>query len=99
MTHRGWWSSADPKVSPRNQAVDLFEQALGLPVKRRHVPHPALAAGATLLRRRKPDLASVMGRSLFADQRPSQADDAPLRALGVDPTPASAFIRLVVNSG
>jgi hypothetical protein len=76
MTHRGWWSSADPKVSPRNQAVDLFEQALGLPVKRRHVPHPALAAGATLLRRRKPDMASVMGRSLFADQRPSQADDA-----------------------
>jgi hypothetical protein len=50
-----------PEGLTRNEAVDLFEQALGLPVKRRHVPHPALAAGAILLRRRKPDLASVMG--------------------------------------
>ena len=88
-----------PEGLTRNQAVDLFEQALGVPVKRRHVPRPALAAGATLLRRRKPNLASVMGQSLFADRRPSQADDAPLRALGIDPTPASTFIRRVVNSG
>jgi hypothetical protein len=88
-----------PEGLTRNQAVDLFEQALGAPVKRRHVPRPALAAGAALLSRIKPNLASVIGQSLSADQRPSQADDAPLRALGGEPTPASAFIRWVVISG
>ena len=104
----GWALSDDPprlvefggpEALTRNQAVDLFEQALGAPVKRRHVPRPALAAGAKALRRIKPNLASVMSQSLFADQRPSRADDAPLRALGVEPTPASAFIRRVVDSG
>lgn len=73
--------------------------ALGVTVQRRHVPRPALAAGAKLLRRIKPNLASVMGQSLFADRWPSQADDAPLKALEVEPTPASTFIRQVVNSG
>ena len=88
-----------PEGLTRNQAVDLFERALGAPVQRRHVPRAALAAGAALLRRIKPNLASVMGQSLVADQRPSRADDAPLRALGAEPTPASEFIRRVVNSG
>jgi uncharacterized protein YbjT (DUF2867 family) len=88
-----------PEGLTRNQAVDVFEQALGVPVKRRHIPRPALAAGATVLRRIKPNLASVIGQSLLADQRPSQADDAPLRALGVEPIPASDFIRRIVNSG
>lgn len=87
-----------PEGLTRNQAVDVFEQALGVPVKRRHIPRPALAAGATLLRRIKPNLASVIGQSLLADQRPSQADDAPLGALGVQPIPASDFIRRIVNS-
>lgn len=87
-----------PEGLTRNEAVDVFEQAIGAPVKRRHVPRPALAAGARLLRRIKPNLASVLGQSLMADQRPSQADDAPLTELGVEPTPASAFIRRVVNS-
>jgi uncharacterized protein YbjT (DUF2867 family) len=88
-----------PEGLTRNQAVDLFEKAIGVPVRRRHVPRPALAAGATMLRRIKPNLASVIGQSLFADQRPSRADEAPLKALGVEPTPASAFIRRVVDSG
>lgn len=88
-----------PEGLTRNQAVDLFEQAMGVPVRRRHVPRPALAAGATLLRRIKPNLASVMGQSLFADRRPSQADDAPLKSLGVEPTPSSAFIRRLVATG
>lgn len=88
-----------PEGLTRNHAVDVFERALGTPVKRRHIPRPALAAGATLLQRIKPNLASVIGQSLFADRRPSRADDAPLRALGVEPTPASAFIHRVVKSG
>jgi uncharacterized protein YbjT (DUF2867 family) len=88
-----------PEGLTRNQAVDLFEKAIGGPVRRRHVPRPALAAGATMLRRIKPNLASVIGQSLFADQRPSRADEAPLKALGVEPTPPSAFIRRVVDSG
>ena len=88
-----------PEGLTRNQAVDLFQHALGTPVRRRHVPRPALAAGATLLRRIRPNLASVMGQSLFADKRPSQADDAPLRAVGVETIPARAYIERVVNSG
>jgi uncharacterized protein YbjT (DUF2867 family) len=87
-----------PEGLTRNQAVDVFELELGAPVKRRHVPRPALAAGARLLRRIKPNLASVIGQSLIADHRPSQSDDAPLRDLGVESTPASASIRREVNS-
>jgi uncharacterized protein YbjT (DUF2867 family) len=88
-----------PEGLTRNQAVDVFEEALGEPVHRRHVPRFALAAGAKLLQRVRPNLASVMGQSLFADKRPSQADDAPLRVLDIEPTPASAYIRRVVNPG
>jgi NADH dehydrogenase len=89
-----------PEAITRNQAVDVFEEALGTRVQRRHVPRPALAAGAALLRKIKPNLASVIGQSLLADQRPSRADDAPLRAaLDAEPTPASTYIHRVIDSG
>jgi hypothetical protein len=77
----------------------VFEEAIGAPVRRRYVPRAALSVGSLLLRRPRPNLASVMGQSLFADRCPSVADDTPLRNLGLSPTPASIYIRQVVTAG
>lgn len=88
-----------PEAMTRNEAVEMFEEAIGTPVRRRYVPRAALSVGSSLLRWPKPNLASVMGQSLFADRFPSVADDTPLRNLGVSPTPASAYIRQVVTAG
>ena len=87
-----------PEPLTRNQAADAFERALGEPIKRRHVPRAALRIGSTLMRPIKPALASVMGQSLAADQRDSPVDDEPLRAIGLDPRPASQYIEEAVRA-
>jgi len=55
----------------------VFEEAIGAPVRRRYVPRAALSVGSSLMRRSKPNLAPVMGQSLFADRFPSVVDDTP----------------------
>jgi NADH dehydrogenase len=101
------WSQADdaprlveiggPERLTRNEAADAFERALGEPIKRRHVPRPALRVGSTLLRRIRPAVASVMGQALAADIADSTADDRPLREIGLTPRPASRYIEEVVR--
>jgi len=58
-----------PEALTRREAVEAFERELGRPIKRRHVPRPALAFGSRLLRPVKPVLASVMGQALAADRK------------------------------
>ena len=103
------WAQADdaprvvefggPERLTRKQAADAFERALGEPIKRRHVPRPALRIGSAVLRPMKPALASVMGQALAADRAASRADDQPLRAIGLDPKPVSRYIEEVVKAG
>lgn len=85
-----------PETLTRLEAVEAFERELGRPIKRRHVPRPALAIGSTVLRPVKPVLASVMGQALAADRADSRDDDLALRQLGITPRPASAYIRAAV---
>jgi uncharacterized protein YbjT (DUF2867 family) len=85
-----------PEAMTRNQAADALEQALGAPVRRRHVPRVALRLGTIALRPFKPALASIMGQALRADLVETSPSDAPLRELGIEPRPVSAYISQVV---
>lgn len=82
-----------PEALTRREVADAFERELGRPIKRNHVPRAALAIGSVVLRPVKPVLASVMGQALAADRHDSRDTDEPLRQLGIDPRPVSAYIR------
>jgi NADH dehydrogenase len=85
-----------PEAMTRNQAADALERALGAPVRRRHVPRVALRLGTIALRPFKPALASVMGQALRSDLVVTPSSDAPLRDLGIEPRPVSAYISQAV---
>ena len=80
------------------QAVEVFERALGEPIRRRHVPRAAIRLGAVGLRRFRPALASVMGGALGADLHPATWDDRPLRELGIEPRSVAAYADAVTRS-
>jgi NADH dehydrogenase len=81
-----------PEALTRRQVVEAFEQAFDTRFRRMFVPPVVLAVGSRVLARRKPELASVMGLELNADRHPPTWDAEPLRAVGVDPRPASTYI-------
>ncbi len=77
-----------------NEAIVLFERALGRPLRVSHVPRAALVAGRTLLRAVKPEVASIMGMALAGDLADTAGGDEGFRGLGIEPRPASAWIAL-----
>ena len=85
-----------PEALTRLQAADAFERAAGRPIKRGHVPRPALRVGSVVLKPFRPVLASIMGQALAADRHPATATDAPLRELGIEPRSASDYIAQAV---
>lgn len=80
-----------PEALTRHEVVDAFERALGERFRRVVVPRRALSLGARALRRRRPELASVLGIALSMDTGEEGGVEG-LRALGIDPRPASAHI-------
>lgn len=87
-----------PDPLTRKQAVDVFERALGEPIRRSHVPRAAIRAGAVASRRFRPAMASVMGGALGADLYPPTWDDRPLRDLGIEPRGVEAYAEAVIGS-
>jgi len=87
-----------PEALTRKQIVDRFEQASGRRMKRRHVPRAVLRGGSVALRRIKPVQASLMALSLEADTQAAPSTAEPLRELGIDPRPASAYIDELARS-
>lgn len=85
-----------PELITRNEAADLFEEALGRPIRRRHVPRIVLRLGSILLQPVKPGLASVMGMGLQADLRDTVVSDQPLRDLGIEPRGVRRYIAQLV---
>jgi uncharacterized protein YbjT (DUF2867 family) len=81
-----------PEALTRNEAIAVAERATGRRVKRQRMPRPVVRIGARLLRNRNPALASVFGTGLLTDLCPATWDDEPLRARGIVPRAASAFI-------
>jgi NADH dehydrogenase len=80
-----------PEALTRHEVVDAFERALGVHMRRIVVPRQLLAFGARALRRRRPELASVLGIALYRDTGEEGGVEA-LRALGIEPRAASAHI-------
>jgi hypothetical protein len=86
-----------PEPLTRHQAVAVFEAATGRTIRAHHVPRAALRAGMRVLRRARPEVASVMGLALFADLEDAAWTDAPLRSLGIQPRSVSAYAQQVVG--
>lgn len=82
-----------PEAISRVQAAAAFEEALGRPLSRRHVPRAALRAGSVVLRRVHPVMSSVMQQSLTID-----VDESALRTIGIDPRPVSRYIHEAVTA-
>lgn len=88
-----------PEALTRDEVVAAFEDATGRTMKTRHVPRPILSVASRLLSRPKPVLASLMGMALHSDLHASPWDDRPLREAGIDPRPATAYIRQAATQG
>jgi uncharacterized protein YbjT (DUF2867 family) len=87
-----------PDALTRKLAVEVFERALGEPIRRRHVPRAAIRLGAIGLRRLRPGLASVMGGALAADLHAATWDERPLRELGIQPRSVEAYANAVTRT-
>jgi uncharacterized protein YbjT (DUF2867 family) len=82
-----------PEPLSKNEAVAVVERLRGETLKPRRMPRPAAKLGMRLLGRRKPALASVFGLGLMMDLHEGQATDAALRERGIEPRPASDWLR------
>jgi NADH dehydrogenase len=82
-----------PEPLTRNEVVRAIERATGRPLKVRRVPRLTLRAGSRALRPVKQELASVMALALYADTQRRTWDAEPLLRLGIEPRPASGWIR------
>ena len=81
-----------PEALSRNEVANLVESAARRTMKRRRVPRPVLVGGSRILKRLKPELATVMGLSLMMDDGADWSDQ-PLRELGIEPRSASPTLR------
>ena len=88
---------AGPEALSANEAIVLFERAIGRPLRASHVPRAALIAGRTLLRSVKPEVASIMGMALAGDRADTTVGDDGFRSLGIEPRPASEWIARVAS--
>jgi uncharacterized protein YbjT (DUF2867 family) len=87
-----------PDAVTRHQTVRIFEAASGRSIRIYHVPRGALRAGTRVLRRMRPEVASVMGLALFADLEDAHWTDEPLRALGIRPRGVGQYAREIVHA-
>jgi uncharacterized protein YbjT (DUF2867 family) len=86
-----------PEALTRHEVVDAFERALGTHIRRVAVPRRVLAFGARALRRRRPELASLLGIALYRDVGQEGGVEG-LRALGIEPRAASAHIAALAGA-
>jgi uncharacterized protein YbjT (DUF2867 family) len=82
-----------PEAHTRNQIAKLIQDAAGRHLRVLHIPRSVLRMGSRALAPFKQELASVMGIALEADTIPRSWDATPLRRLGIDPRPTTAYIR------
>jgi uncharacterized protein YbjT (DUF2867 family) len=76
----------------RLEVADAMDAAFGVVMRRRHVPRPVLRAGATLLSRAKPEIASLMGLALYSDTHEITWDSHPLSERGITPRSTTDYI-------
>ncbi len=81
-----------PEALTKDEVAALYSEATGRPMKVQRMPRPLVRVAARALGRPRPALASVFGLGLMMDTTAPRWDDAPLRARGIEPRPASEFI-------
>ena len=86
-----------PEALTRHEVVDALERALGTHFRRVVVPRRVLAFGARALRRRRPELASLLGIALYRDVGEEGGVEG-LRALGIEPRAVSAHIAALAGA-
>jgi len=84
---------AGPEALSLVELVERWTALTGREVQVTHVPRPALAVGAWVLRAVRPAIASSMGLLLQADQHATYATAEGLRALGIEPRPVTEYLR------
>lgn len=85
-----------PEAHTRNEIAKLIQDAAGRRLRVLHIPRSILRMGSRALAPFKQELASVMGIALEADTVPRRWDATPLRQLGIDPRPTTAYIPTLV---
>ncbi|SHN76381.1 Nucleoside-diphosphate-sugar epimerase [Geodermatophilus obscurus] len=86
-----------PEALTRHEVVDAFEHVLGARMRRVVVPRRVLAFGARALRRRRPELASLLGIAVSMDTG-EEGGVEELRTLGIEPRAASAHIAALAGA-
>lgn len=81
-----------PEALSRNEAVAVAERALGRAIKVQRAPVPLARLLMRLLNRRNDAMASLLGTGVMMDRNEATWDDAPLRARGITPRPATDWI-------
>ncbi len=81
-----------PETITRIEAAEAFANAMGRPVKRRHIPRAALRIGSLILRRAKPELASSMAMGLAMDCADSGLGPEAFAELGIQPKSVRTYI-------
>ncbi|MDZ5621783.1 SDR family oxidoreductase [Nocardioides bizhenqiangii] len=82
-----------PEAISKNEAVAIVEEVTGRRLKVQHMPRAVARLAIRLLPQGKDALASAFGAGLLQDLQPATWDDGPLRQRGIDPKPASDFLR------
>jgi uncharacterized protein YbjT (DUF2867 family) len=103
------WATADdppalvefggPEAVTPHEAVSIFEAVGGRDMHTLHVPRVALRAGMRVLRRVRPEIASIIGLALFADLEDAHWTDAPLRALRIEPRGVREYAQQSMRAG
>lgn len=82
-----------PERLTRDEVADALDTAFGVTMHRRHVPRFALRIGSSVLARPKPDIASLMGMSLYSDTHEAHWDSLPLTSRGITPRRTTDYVR------
>lgn len=88
-----------PEALSRRDVIRRFEELSGRSMTVRHVPRGVLRTGSRVLARVNPIQASLLGMAYAADVQTRTLSAEPLRQLGIEPRPASAYIEQIARAG
>ncbi|MET3810687.1 NAD(P)H-binding protein [Arthrobacter sp. UYEF3] len=82
-----------PEPLTKNEAISIAAELTHHRMKVQHMPRRVARLAIRLLDRRNDALASAFGAGLLEDLQEATWDDQPLRQRGINPKPASDFLR------
>lgn len=82
-----------PEPLTKNEAAAVAGELMHRRMKVQHMPRRLARLAVRVLSRRRDALASALGAGLTSDVNEATWDDKPLRQRGIDPKPASDFLK------